>query len=147
MVTTHKLGNIHVQKLKEINLEDGTKIIGGYKNIFYWEVTEMLPIEETPSAQDSTGRIKKIIRSVTKMLQTCIKLEDGEANGQFLEFKAKFKIDSKTNEIYAARDMEVFNRTHLDAGASDDRYCHTGTVSGKIYQLTLHDITYIIYSI
>jgi len=137
MVTTHKLGNIHVQKLKEINLEDGTKIIGGYKNIFYWEVTEMLPIEETPSAQDSPGRIKKIIRSVTKMLQTCIKLEDGEVNGQFLEFKAKFKIDSKTNEIYAARDMEVFNRTHLDAGASDDRYCHTGTVSGLEIQFPM----------
>lgn len=111
-MTTHKLRNIKSEKVKEINFKDETpSITGGFKNEFDWLVTGMVALMD---------------------------LRNGQPNGQFIEYKATFKIDE--NEIYGARHMKVFNLANTGADPSDeltDGIRHKGVVTGEIYQLIL----------
>ena len=110
---THKLSNIESQKLK-LNLEDGTVIEEGYKNRLEWLLTEMPAV---------------------------LNLNDGQPNGQFIEYKAKIKIDPKKINIYGARHMKVFNLANGPIYDPSDKYTdgdlHTATVTGELYQFTL----------
>ena len=120
MTTTHQLRNIESQKVEEINFEDETpSIAGGFKNNFVW--------------------------SVTGMLEDGINLQNGRPNGQFVEYRAQFKIDPKENKVYGAKNMKVFNLANAGADPSDeynDGDLHKGTVTGKSHQFTLYDIKF-----
>ena len=95
---------ISCDKLKQIMLADGQVIAGGARS--------------------------RLIVTVNEMLEGVN--QQGQPNGQFVEYKAKWKIDK--NKIYAVRDLTFKNPANtgeVDTEEYQHGDNHTGTVTGK----------------
>ena len=87
----------------------------------------------THGGQVIDGGVKsRLIVTVTGMLEGVN--QQGQPNGQFAEYKAKFKIDENKNKIYAVRDLTLKNPANagdVDTEEYQHGDNHTGTVTGK----------------
>ena len=85
----------------------------------------------THGGQVIDGGVKsRLIVTVTGMLEGVN--QQGQLNGQFDEYKAKFKINK--NKIYAVRDLTLKNPANageVDTEEYQHGDNHTGTVTGK----------------